>query len=131
MDTGGLAIGKEESLFLTLNQTIGLDHYLLKFRYFVFTANRPRCETVNIDLAIAPLVRSQSRINDKKDICRSRLATPSALPLANVTVVPLSSDRGDYIYQPSTMFAVAASTLPPGTIQAFVYSQTIRCLTSS
>lgn len=113
---GGLSIGKEESLSLRLNKTLSDDSYLLKFRYFVFSSSRPACETVNIDLAIAPESRVYTRVQSKKQTCTHVLHNVStALPLADQTIIQVSSDSGGYNYAPNHKFAVAPPNKPAET----------------
>jgi len=108
-----LKIGTEESLFVSLNKSLGEDSYMFQMRYYLFSSTLPSCETVNLDLAIAPISKSEARIKGKETTCQSTLSSANALPLAQTRVIQVDQSTG-FTYTPSTKFAIARTPTPPG-----------------
>eukprot|EP01087_Luapelamoeba_hula_P002906 TRINITY_DN1271_c0_g1_i3.p1 TRINITY_DN1271_c0_g1~~TRINITY_DN1271_c0_g1_i3.p1 ORF type:complete len:3009 (-),score=261.11 TRINITY_DN1271_c0_g1_i3:1901-10927(-) len=97
---GGLAVSKEESLVAWLDPTVGDDYYLIRFRYYLFSAARPECETVNLDIAITPQTKVLKNEHAMEAICRPLLGSGHNLPNDASTVV----DKTGYFYNPTTLF---------------------------
>ena len=105
---GGYRMNTEETLFVTLDPTTGDDTYLLRFRYYLFSTTVPDCETLNLELVIAPLTRALAMADANKDSCRAVLASATSLPSTTINV----ESGQDYEYAPTTFFAVNGTNVP-------------------